>query len=78
MLGGAKLVYLAKPGRGAAFTERAQQPFDDEAETAFRARLAGVARTMSGNEFDAAVDAGPRSRFGTWTYRVHLVPAVSA
>ena len=78
VLGGAKLVYLAKPSRGATFTERAQQPFDDEAEEAFRARLAGVARTMSGNEFDAAVDAGPRSRFGTWTYRVHLVPGVSA
>jgi RecB family exonuclease len=78
VLGGAKLVYLAKPSRGDAFTERAQQPFDDEAEAAFRARLADVARTMSGNEFDAAVDAGPRSRFGTWTYRVHLVPAVSA
>jgi RecB family exonuclease len=78
VLGGAKLVYLAKPSRGAGFTERAQQPFDDEAETAFRARLAAVARTMAGNEFDSAVDAGPRSRFGTWTYRVHLVPAVSA
>jgi superfamily I DNA/RNA helicase/RecB family exonuclease len=78
VLGGAKLVYLAKPSRGAAFTERAQQPFDDEAETAFRTRLATVARTMAGNEFDSAVDAGPRSRFGAWTYRVHLVPAVSA
>lgn len=76
--GGAKLVYLAKPGRGLAYTERAQQPFDDEAETAFRERLAAVARTMSAGEFDAPVDAGPRSRFGSWTYRVHLVPAVSA
>ncbi|MDQ0892813.1 UrvD/REP family ATP-dependent DNA helicase [Agromyces ramosus] len=76
--GGAKLVYLAKPSRGVAFTERAQQPFDDEAETAFRARLTAVARTMAAAEFDAPADAGPRSRFGGWTYRVHLVPAVSA
>ena len=51
-LGGAKLVYLAKPVRGLAFSERAQQPFDDEAEAAFRERLAAVARTMSGSEFE--------------------------
>ena len=78
VLGGAKLVYLAKPNRGAAFTERAQQPFDDNADAAFRERLTAVASTMAGTEFTAPADAGPRSRFGGWTYRVHLVPAVSA
>ncbi|MFB9310559.1 superfamily I DNA/RNA helicase/RecB family exonuclease [Agromyces hippuratus] len=77
-LGGAKLVYLAKPTRGNAFTERAQQPFDDEAEAAFRERLGDVARTMSGSEFDGPAELGYRSRFGGWQYRVHLVPAVSA
>ncbi|RXZ46629.1 ATP-dependent helicase [Agromyces fucosus] len=77
-LGGAKLVYLAKPTRGNAFTERAQQPFDDEAEAEFRQRLGDVARTMSGSEFDGPAELGYRSRFGGWQYRVHLVPAVSA
>jgi len=77
-LGGAKLVYLAKPVRGLAFTERAQQPFDDEAEAAFRERLGAVARTMSGSEFEGPGELGFRSRFGAWQYRVHLVPAVSA
>ncbi|WP_022894512.1 UrvD/REP family ATP-dependent DNA helicase [Agromyces subbeticus] len=77
-LGGAKLVYLAKPARGSAFTERAQQPFDAEAEAAFRERLAAVARTMAGSEFDGPAELGYRSRFGGWQYRVHLVPAVSA
>jgi RecB family exonuclease len=77
-LGGAKLVYLAKPTRGNAFTERAQQPFDDEAEAAFRERLGDVARTMSGSEFEGPAELGYRSRFGGWQYRVHLVPAVSA
>ena len=77
-IGGAKLVYLAKPARGLGYTERAQQPFDDEAEAAFRERLAAVARTMSGSEFEGPGELGFRSRFGAWQYRVHLVPAVSA
>ncbi|WP_157002444.1 UrvD/REP family ATP-dependent DNA helicase [Agromyces laixinhei] len=77
-LGGAKLVYLAKPTRGNAFTERAQQPFDDAAESEFRERLGNVARTMSGSEFEGPAELGFRSRFGAWQYRVHLVPAVSA
>lgn len=78
VLGGAKLVYLARPLRDAAYTERAQQPFDDEAEAGFRERLDAVARLMSGAEFEAPVEIGHRSRFGAWHYRVHLVPAVSA
>jgi superfamily I DNA/RNA helicase/RecB family exonuclease len=76
--GGAKLVYVAKPVRGLAFSERAQQPFDDDDEAAFRERLAAVARTMSGSEFEGPGELGFRSRFGSWQYRVHLVPAVSA
>ncbi|MCP2372373.1 superfamily I DNA/RNA helicase/RecB family exonuclease [Agromyces terreus] len=77
-LGGAKLVYVATPSRGLAYTERAQQPFDDEAETAFRERLAEVGRVMAGAEFQGPAELGHRSRFGSWQYRVHLVPAVSA
>ncbi|KRE21634.1 UrvD/REP family ATP-dependent DNA helicase [Agromyces sp. Soil535] len=77
-LGGAKLVYVARPVRGLAFTERAQQPFDDDDAAAFRERLATIARTMSGNEFDGPGELGFRSRFGAWQYRVHLVPAVSS
>lgn len=78
VLGGAKLVYVAKPVRGLAYTERAQQPFDDDDEAGFRDRLAAVARTMSGSEFEGPGELGFRSRFGAWQYRVHLVPAVSA
>ncbi len=77
-LGGAKLVYVARPVGGVAFTERAQQPFDDEAEAAFRERLAAVARAMAAGEFEGPGELGFRSRFGAWQYRVHLVPAVSA
>jgi superfamily I DNA/RNA helicase/RecB family exonuclease len=76
--GGAKLVYLAKPARGAAFSERAQQPFDDEAEAAFLERLEAIGRTMAGSTFEGPGELGFRSRFGAWQYRVHLVPAVSA
>jgi hypothetical protein len=64
--------------RGAAYTERAQQPFDDDDDAAFRDRLAAVARTMAGSEFEGPGELGFRSRFGSWLYRVHLVPAVSA
>lgn len=78
VLGGAKLVYVATPSRGLAYTERAQQPFDDEAEAEFRERLAGVGRIMAGSSFEGSTEHGHRSRFGSWQYRVHLVPAVSA
>lgn len=77
-IGGAKLVYLARPARGLGYTERVQHPFDDEAEAAFRERLAAVARTMAGSTFEGPGDLGFRSRFGAWQYRVHLIPAVSA
>ncbi|KQM84540.1 UrvD/REP family ATP-dependent DNA helicase [Agromyces sp. Leaf222] len=78
VLGGAKLVYVATPSRGLAYTERAQQPFDDEADAAFRDRLAEVGRVMAGSSFEGTTEPGHRSRFGSWQYRVHLVPAVSA
>lgn len=78
LLGGAKLVYLAKATRGVGYAERAQQPFDDDAEAAFRDRLGAVARTMAGSEFEGPAELGYRSRFAGWQYRVHLVPAVSA
>jgi superfamily I DNA/RNA helicase/RecB family exonuclease len=77
-LGGAKLVYVARPVGGRGYTERAQQPFDDEAEAAFRARLDEVARVMAGARFDSPVEFAHGSRFGDWQYRVHLVPAVCA
>ncbi|WP_394552547.1 PD-(D/E)XK nuclease family protein [Agromyces sp. MMS24-JH15] len=76
--GGAKLVYVASPARGLAYTERSQQPFDDEAEAAFIARLEAVAQTMAGGSFETPADLGVRSRFGDWHYRVQVVPAVSA
>lgn len=77
-LGGAKLVYVARPAHGRGYTERAQQPFDDEAEGEFRERLADVARTMAASGFDGPAELGFGSRFGAWQYRVHLIPAVSA
>ncbi|WP_400999459.1 PD-(D/E)XK nuclease family protein [Agromyces sp. GXQ0307] len=77
-LGGAKLVYVARPVGGRLYTERAQQPFDDEAEAAFRERLEEVARVMAGARFDSPVEFAHGSRFGDWRYRVHLVPAVCA
>ncbi|MEI5583309.1 MULTISPECIES: PD-(D/E)XK nuclease family protein [unclassified Agromyces] len=77
-LGGAKLVYVARPVGGRRYTERAQQPFDDEDEAAFHARLDEVARVMAGATFDSPVEFAHGSRFGEWRYRVHLVPAVCA
>lgn len=77
-LGGAKLVYVARPVGGRLYTERAQQPFDDEAEAAFHERLDEVGRVMAGAAFDSPVELPHGSRFGDWQYRVHLVPAVSA
>ena len=77
-LGGAKLVYVARPVGGRLYAERAQQPFDDEAEAAFRNRLDEVATAMAGASFESPVEFPHGSRFGDWHYRVHLVPAVCA
>jgi superfamily I DNA/RNA helicase/RecB family exonuclease len=77
-LGGAKLVYVARPVGGRLYAERAQQPFDDEAEAAFRGRLDEVAGVMAGASFESPVEFPHGSRFGDWQYRVHLVPAVCA
>lgn len=77
-LGGAKLVYVARPVGGRLYTERAQQTFDDDAEVAFRERLDEVGRVMAGATFESPVELPHGSRFGDWQYRVHLVPAVSA
>ncbi|MFE5673138.1 PD-(D/E)XK nuclease family protein [Agromyces sp. NPDC056523] len=77
-LGGAKLVYVARPVGGRLYTERAQQPFDDEAEALFRERLDQVGRIMAASSFESPVELPHGSRFGDWAYRVHLVPAVSA
>jgi len=77
-LGGAKLVYVAKPTASTGYTEKAQQPFDDDTEAAFLERLDRVSRTMAAAEFETAAELGFRSRFSAWQYRVQVVPAVSA
>ena len=71
-------MYVAKPSRGRRYTERAQQPFDDEAEASFRERLDRVGHIMAASTFESPVELPHNSRFGDWQYRVHLVPAVSA
>jgi superfamily I DNA/RNA helicase/RecB family exonuclease len=78
VLGGAKLVYVAKATASTAYTEKAQQPFDDDAEVAFLDRLDRVARVMAGAEFETSAELPFRSRFAAWHYRVQVVPAVSA
>lgn len=78
VLGGAKLVYVAKATASTAYTEKAQQPFDDEAEAEFLDRLDRVARIMAGARFETGAELPFRSRFAAWHYRVQIVPAVSA
>ncbi|GLI28437.1 DNA helicase [Agromyces rhizosphaerae] len=77
-LGGAKLVFVAKPASGRAYSERAQQPFDDEAAAAFAERVEAAGRIMAGSTFDGPLELGYRSPLGAWEYRVQLVKAVSA
>ncbi|HEU5222164.1 MAG TPA: PD-(D/E)XK nuclease family protein [Candidatus Lumbricidophila sp.] len=76
-LGGARLVYVAKPARGQEYSVRAQQPFDDAAATAFGARVDAAAVLMGGATF-AAPGGIERGRYADWIYRVQVVPAVSA
>lgn len=77
-LGGAKLVFVASGVRGKSYSERTQQPLDDEALEAFRERLRQVANALSGAQFEGPVQLDFNDPLARWEYRIHLVPAVSA
>lgn len=78
-VGGAKLVYLAKPTGGAKYTERAQQPFGVEEANAFGERVQAVGRMMASSTFAGPAGEVPYgSPLGRWEYRMHLVKAVSS
>ncbi|MET1018672.1 MAG: ATP-dependent DNA helicase, partial [Microterricola sp.] len=76
--GGAKLVFVASGVRGKSYSERTQQPMDDEALEAFRERLRGVAAAISGARFEGPAQLDFNDPLARWEYRIHLVPAVSA
>lgn len=76
--GGAKLVFVASGVRGKSYSERTQQPMDDEALEAFRERLRGVAAAISGAQFEGPAQLDFNDPLARWEYRIHLVPAVSA
>lgn len=77
-LGGAKLVFVASGVRGKSYSERTQQPMDEEALEAFRERLRQVARALAGAQFEGPVQLDFNDPLARWEYRIHLVPAVSA
>ncbi|QTX04278.1 UrvD/REP family ATP-dependent DNA helicase [Agromyces archimandritae] len=78
VIGGAKLVFVAVPSSKLAYTERVQQPFDEEEAQAFADRLDVVGRLMAGFRFESPASVDRNSTFKAWHYRVQLVPAVSA
>ncbi len=77
-LGGAKLVFVASGVRGKSYSERTQQPMDDDGLEAFRERLRAVARAISGSSFAGPTQLEHMDPLAKWEYRIHLVPAVSA
>ena len=76
--GGAKLVYVAKPVRGLAVSERAQQPFDDERRDAFVGRIRTAVAVMRGESFTAPYEEHCRDEHSYGLCRIHTVGAVSA
>ncbi|WP_245556808.1 UrvD/REP family ATP-dependent DNA helicase [Gryllotalpicola ginsengisoli] len=78
-LGGAKLVFVAPEATTSRkrYRDVPQAPLDDEQAAAFRERVEAAGRGMAG-----AVFVGTRvtdgSGGGDYTYRIHLVPEVSA
>jgi superfamily I DNA/RNA helicase/RecB family exonuclease len=76
--GGAKLVFVASGVRGKSYSERTQQPMDDDGLEAFRERLRGVAAAISGAQFEGPAQLDFNDPLARWEYRIHLVPAVSA
>jgi superfamily I DNA/RNA helicase/RecB family exonuclease len=73
----ARLLFVQKPNRGAAYTERVQQGFDEETREAFRARLHGVARGMGGRVFEARVDDHCEAARTGVECTIHIVGEVS-
>ncbi|GAA2060872.1 ATP-dependent DNA helicase [Leifsonia soli] len=76
--GGAKLLFVAKGVRGKGYREVAQDRVDDEGLARLRERVARAADGMAGATFAGVVDLGERDPHGSYEYRIHLVPAVSA
>lgn len=77
-IGGAKLVFVASGVRGKEYSERTQQPMDNEALEEFRERLRHVATALSGSRFEGPTQLDFNDPLSRWEYRIHLVPAVSA
>ncbi|AMB58012.1 UrvD/REP family ATP-dependent DNA helicase [Microterricola viridarii] len=77
-IGGAKLVFVASGVRGKSYSERTQQPMDEQALEAFRQRLVAVSRSISGARFTGPTQLDFNDPLARWEYRIHLVPAVSA
>lgn len=76
--GGARLLYVhpdATKGRG--FTERAQQPLDDETRAAFVQRVEQVAEVMAAGSFEARIDHHCTDPYAHGECRLQIIPAVS-
>lgn len=76
--GGAKLLFVAKGVRGKGYREVAQDRVDEERLERLRERVATAAEGMAAATFAGVVDLGERDPHGSYEYRIHLVPAVSA
>lgn len=76
--GGAKLLFVAKGVRGKGYREVAQDRVDEERLQRLRERVAAAAEGMAAATFAGVVDLGERDPHGSYEYRIHLVPAVSA
>ncbi|NUU07499.1 ATP-dependent DNA helicase [Leifsonia sp. C5G2] len=76
--GGAKLLFVAKGVRGKGYREVAQDRVDEERLERLRERVAAAAEGMAAATFAGVVDLGERDPHGSYEYRIHLVPAVSA
>lgn len=76
--GGAKLLFVAKGVRGKGYREVAQDRVDEERLERLRERVARAADGMAAATFTGVVDLGERDPHGSYEYRIHLVPAVSA
>ncbi|MCU1437092.1 MAG: uvrD1 [Naasia sp.] len=76
--GGAKLLFVADGVAGRLYREATQDALTPEALEEFRARVRDAATTMAGTLFPGADGLEERDPYARYSYRIHLVPAVSA
>jgi superfamily I DNA/RNA helicase/RecB family exonuclease len=75
---GAKLLFVATGAGDDGYREFVQEPLDEDGVARFRERIRAAAESIVGPVFLGRLDLAERDPKAAWSYRIQLVPGVSA